>query len=183
MKGSSFISLRVRLCLVVLLAVIPSLGLIYYNAREQRAAGITLARENVERNARLMAEHNMRVIDGARQLLATLAQLPEVQGGDPTRCSVTLRKLLGEYGLYSNLGVVTPDGRVLCTAAPLKDPVPSADSLWLRQAVETHEFAVGGYESKGKRTDSNPSLTLGYPVVGPDNQVQQVVFASLELPI
>ncbi len=180
MKGSSFISLRVRLCLVVLLAVIPSLGLIYYNAREQRAAGITLARENVERNARLMAEHNMRVIDGARQLLATLAQLPEVQGGDPTRCSVTLRKLLGEYGLYSNLGVVTPDGRVLCTAAPLKDPVPSADSLWLRQAVETHEFAVGGYESKGKRTDSNPSLTLGYPVVGPDNQVQQVVFASLE---
>ena len=90
MNQFSLGSLRVRLCLVVLLAVIPSLGLIYYNARQQRAAAIALARDNVESLARLMAEHNTRVIEGARQLLTTLAHLPEVQGGDPSRCAETL---------------------------------------------------------------------------------------------
>jgi len=180
MNQFSLGSLRVRLCLVVLLAVIPSLGLIYYNAREQRAAAIALARDNVESLARLMAEHNTRVIEGARQLLTTLAQLPEVQGGDPSRCGATLGKLLGEYGFYSNLGVVAPNGSVLCTALPLKEPVSATDSLWLRQALGTREFAVGGYEYKGSRTDTNPSLTMGYPVVGPDNQVRGVLFASLE---
>ena len=180
MNQFSLGSLRVRLCLVVLLAVIPSLGLIYYNARQQRAAAIALARDNVESLARLMAEHNTRVIEGARQLLTTLAQLPEVRDGNPSRCGATLGKLLGEYGFYSNLGVVAPDGSVLCTAVPLKESVSVTDSLWLRQALGTREFAVGGYEYKGSRTDANPSLTMGYPVVGPDNQVRGVLFASLE---
>jgi len=172
--------LRVRLCVVVLLAVIPSLGLIYYNARAQRAAAIAQARSNVESLARLMAEHNTRVIDGARHLLTTLAQLPEVRDGDSSRCGATLAKLLGEYGFYSNLGVVEADGNVLCTAAPLKESVSATDSLWLRQALRTRDFAVGGYEYKGARTDTNPSLTMGYPVIGPDGQVRRVAFASLE---
>ncbi|HUJ72287.1 MAG TPA: cache domain-containing protein, partial [Verrucomicrobiae bacterium] len=180
MNQISLGGLRVRLCLVVLLAVIPSLGLIYYNARAQRAAAIAQARSDVESLARLMAEHNTRVIDGARHLLTTLAQLPEVRDGDSSRCGATLAKLLGEYGFYANLGVVGSDGNVLCTAAPLKEFVSATDSLWLRQALRTREFAVGGYEYKGTRTDTNPSLTMGYPVVGPDNQVHRAVFASLE---
>jgi PAS domain S-box-containing protein len=165
---------------VVLLAVIPSLGLIYYNAREQRATAIAQARENVERLARLMAEHNTRVIDGARQLLTTLAQVPEVRDGDASRCGATLEKLLEQYSFYANLGAVAPDGRQLCSAAGWKEPVSAAGSRWLKQAVEKREFAVGGYENKGNRTDSNPSLTLAYPIVGSDNQVQRVLFASLE---
>src|ERR1700693_4762243 len=98
-------SLRARLALVLVLAVIPSLGLIYYNAREQRRAAVTRAQEDVERIARLTAAQNTRVIEGARQLLITLSQFPDVQGGDPTRCGAALQKLLGEYSLYSNIGV------------------------------------------------------------------------------
>ena len=180
MKRGSLGSLRVRLSVVVLLAVIPSLGLIYYNAREQRVTAVALASENLERLALVMAEHDALVIDGARQLLTTLAQLPEVQDGDASRCGAMLEKLLEQYRFYSNLGAVAPDGRQLCTAVRWKEPVSAANSLWLKQAVQTREFAVGGYENKGNRTDSNPSLTLGYPIVGSDNQVQRVLFASLE---
>src|SRR5664280_441469 len=107
MNRPSLSSLRVRFALVVLLAVVPSLGLIYYNARTQRAAAIASARDDVERLARLMAAHNTRVIEGARQLLARLAQLPDVRDGDSSRCGAALQGLLGEYSFFSNLGVAT----------------------------------------------------------------------------
>ena len=97
MKRFSLGSLRVRLSLVVLLAVIPSLGLIYYNAREQRAAADALARQDIARIARLMAEHYRAVIENTRQFLVVLAQLPVIRNVDPSRGGAMLGKLLSEY--------------------------------------------------------------------------------------
>jgi PAS domain S-box-containing protein len=156
----------------VLLAVVPSLGLIYYNARTQRAAAIASARDDVERLARLMAAHNTRVIEGARQLLARLAQLPDVRDGDSSRCGAALQGLLGEYSFFSNLGVATPDGKVLGSAVELKEPLSVADSLWFQQAVTTRDFAVGEYQT---------NAYSGYPIINSDNQLSRVVFASLDL--
>ncbi len=172
-------SSRARLALVLVLAVIPSLGLIYYNAHEQRGAAIERAQQDVERIARLTAAQNTRVIDGARQLLVTLTQLPEVQGSDPIRCGTTLLKLLGDYSLYSNLGVATPDGSVVCSAVPLNGPSSIADSSWFQQVMKTHDFAVGEYQMS--RSSGRPSLSLAYPIIGADHRVQRIMFASLEL--
>src|ERR1041385_3196605 len=105
MNQVSLSSLRVRLAMVVVLAVIPSLALIWYNAQGQRAEANTRAREDVERLALLTAQQNTRVIEGTRQMLVTLAQLPDVQGNDSARCQSTLRQLLQQQTLYSNLGV------------------------------------------------------------------------------
>lgn len=179
MKRFSLSSLRVRLSLVVLLAVIPSLGLIYYNARQQRAAANALARQDVARIARLTAGHYRGVIEGARQLLIALAQLPEVRGGDPSRCSSAVEKLLAEYPLYSNLGVAAADGKVFCSGVPLKEPVSVADGRWFQQAIKTRDFAVGEYQMSG--LSSYPLLTLGYPIAGSGDQAPRIVFASLDI--
>ncbi len=179
MKRFSLGSLRVRLSLVVVLAVIPSLGLIYYNALEQRAAADALARQDIARIARLMAEHYRTVIDDTRQFLVLLAQLPLIRNADPSRGGPMLGKLLGEYPLYSNLGVVGPDGNVLCSALPLKDPVSVADAPWFQQAMTTREFAVGEYQMSA--FSSRPLLNFGYPVVGSDGRPAQIVFATLDI--
>src|SRR5438046_1521989 len=133
MNRFSIGSLRVRLALVVGLAVIPALGLIYYNARGQRDAAIARAREDVERVAHLTSAHATRVIEGGHQLLVTLAQLPEVRSGDPARCGPVLEKLLHEYAFYANLGVAKSDGNVVCSAIPLTEPVSVAGGLWFQQ--------------------------------------------------
>ena len=172
MNGSSRRSLRVQLAWLVLLATIPSLGLIYYNARLQRAAAVASAREDVERLARLAAAHNTRVIDGTRQLLVTLAQLPEVRSGDLSHCGEILRNLLGEYSFYSNLGVAAPDGKILCSAMPMANPQTVVDGSWFHQVMVAREFAVGEY-----RMDA----FCGYPIFGTDEQVSRVLFASLDL--
>jgi PAS domain S-box-containing protein len=179
MKRFSLGSLRVRLCLVVLLAVIPSLGLIYYSAREQRAAANALAWQDIARIARLTAEYQRAVIEDTHQLLVVLAQLPVIRDVDPSRGGPMLGKLLGEYPLYSNLGVVASDGNVLCSAIPLKEPVSVADSPWFQQAMKTRDFAVGEYQMSA--FSSYPLLNFGYPIVGSDDRASRVVFASLDI--
>ena len=172
MKGSSLGSLRVRLAWVVLLAVVPSLGFIYYNARTQRAAAIASAREDVERLARLTAAHNTRVIEGTRQLLATLARLPDVRDGNSARCGTALRGLLGEYSFFSSLGVAATDGQVICSTVELTEPLSVAASSWFYQVATSHEFAVGEYQSNSY---------IGYPILNSDNHLSRILFASLNL--
>jgi PAS domain S-box-containing protein len=165
--------------LVVLLAVVPSLVLIYYNSREQRDAAIAQAHEDVARIARLAAAENAGVFDGAHQLLVALAQFPEIRGGDPSRGSAVLEKLLGECRFYSNLGAVTPDGHVVCSAVPLTEQASVAGRQWFQQAMKTSDFTVGEYQAGG--SNDRPSLNFGYPIIGSGNQVQRILFASLDL--
>ncbi|HUJ12105.1 MAG TPA: PAS domain-containing protein [Verrucomicrobiae bacterium] len=172
MNRPSHNHLRARLALVVLLAVVPSLGLIYYIARSQRAAAIASAREDVDRLARLMASNNTRVIEGARQLLATLARLPEVRSGDSTRCTAVLKSLIGEYTFFANLGVAAPDGQVMASAVETKKPLSLNTSSWFQQVTTNQEFAVGEYQS---------TAYIGYPLVNADNHLSRILFVSLDL--
>ena len=179
MRNPSASSLRGRLVLVVVLAVVPSLALIYYNAREQRRAAIAVATEDVARIARLTTANYGGVIDGVRQLLIALAQHPDVRSGDPSRCSAALENLLEKYTFYLNLGVAAPGGNVLCSAVALEGSTSVADSNWYREVLKSRDFAVGEYQPS--RVNGKPSLISAYPIVGTDDQIQGVVFASLDL--
>ena len=79
MAGFPFSSLRFRLILLVLLAVLPALGLILYTAVEQRRLATTEVQENALRLARFAAADQDNLIEGARQLLIALARLPEIR--------------------------------------------------------------------------------------------------------
>lgn len=179
MNRDSLGGLRGRLVLVVLIAIIPSLVLIYYNARKQRAAAVEQAQEDVGRITRLTAADCGRVFEGARQLLIAVAELPDVRSGDPSRCAASLAKLLQKYQFYSNLGVASSDGKVICSAVPLTQPVSVADRAWFKEASQLRDFAVGEYQVG--RTSGRPSLNFGYPLLGDGGQIQGVVFASLDV--
>ncbi len=179
MKRDSLGGLRGRLVLVVLIAIIPSLMLIYYNARKQRAAAVDQAQEDVARITRLTAADCGRVIEGARQLLIAVAELPDVRSGDSSRCAASLAKLQKKYQIYSNLGVASRDGTIICSAVPLTKPVSVVDRPWFKDASERRDFAVGEYQIG--RISARPSLDFGYPLVGDEGQIQGVVFASLDL--
>ena len=77
------ISLRVRLLLLVVIAMIPALGLILYSGLETRGRAVQDAQEEALRLANLASTDQARLIDRSRQLLAVLARLPEVRGDEP----------------------------------------------------------------------------------------------------
>src|SRR3989304_3730080 len=92
-----FSSLRARLILLVLLALLPAMVILFYNAAETRNREAIRVRADVLTLSRLAASQQEQVIESARQVLISLAQLPEVRRGDPEACGARLAEPLGKY--------------------------------------------------------------------------------------
>ena len=172
-------SIRSRLLLLALLAVVPALGLTLYAGLEQRRmAGVQVQQEAL-RLARLASSDHERLIGGAsRQLLIALAHLPAVRKHDAPACSALFAALLKQYRIYANLGAIEPDGDVFCSGLPLSRPTNLADRSYFRRAMETRDFAVGDFQIG--RITGEATINFGYPVLGDTGQVQAVVFAAVE---
>src|SRR5215210_5199236 len=139
-------SLRVRLLLLVLLAVLPALGLILYGAAEQRRQAADTLRAEGLRLARLAAGDQEDLNESSRQLLIILARLPAVRDRDAAACSALFVELLRLYPRYANLGVAGADGEIFCSGLPLGGPVNIADRAYFQRALQTHDFAIGDYQ-------------------------------------
>ena len=174
-----FVNLRLRLLLLVLLAVLPALGLVTYTAGEERRILEANVQSEALRVARLAADKQEQFIEGARQLLFGLAQLPEVRRGDSAACSALFASLLQEYPRYANLGAIRLDGDIFCSALPMNAPVNAADRAFFQRALETRTFAVGDYQVG--RITGKATVNFGLPVLDPSGQTQAVVFAALDL--
>jgi signal transduction histidine kinase len=179
MARFSLASLRTRLLLLVLLAVIPVLGLTVYTNLEERQLTKANVLENAMRLSRLISADHERLIEGARQLLVTLVRLPAVRDRNLAACNALLADLLTRHSSYANLGVIDADGNVFCSALPMTGPVYAGDRVYFRRAVETRDFAIGDYQIG--RITGKAALVFGYPVLDDGGHVRAVIFAALDL--
>jgi signal transduction histidine kinase len=179
MTQHSFSSLRTRLLFLVLLAVLPAVGLTLYTAWEQRREAALAAQREALRLAEIVSANHERLIEGARQLLAGLARLPEVRRRDARACSPLFADLLKQYPGYANLGAIEPNGTLFCSALPSSRPVNVSDRAYVRRALETRTFAVGEYQVG--RVTGKATVNFGHPVLDEAGRVQAVVFAALDL--
>jgi signal transduction histidine kinase len=178
MPRFAFASLRFRLLLLVLLAVVPALGLTLYTNVELRRLAAADVKEEALRLARIAASDQEDTIKDTRQLLFALAQLPEAHSTDPTACSA-LFELLNQYPQYALLGVIARDGDLSCSTLPMSGPVNLADRNYFQLVLQTRDFAISDYQND--QISGKATLDLGYPVLDEAGQVQAVVFASLDL--
>jgi PAS domain S-box-containing protein len=172
-------SLRFRLILLVLLAVLPALGLALYTGLEGRRQAAVQAQENTLRLARLMAKDQERLVEGADQLLNALARLPAIRDRDPVACNALFADLMTQAWHYANFVATAPDGEVFCSGEPLSGPVNFADRAWFQQALATHDFVVGDYVIG--RITGQPLLVFAHPALDEAGQVQAVVSTGLDL--
>ena len=138
-------SLRARLLLLVLVALIPTRGLGIYTTWEMRQAARTEALRDAMGLARITSTAGERLIEGTHQVLTILARLPEVRRQDAAACSKLFADLLKSYPHVSNLGTATPNGDVFCSAVPFEGVANIADRTYFQQAVARRDFAPGEY--------------------------------------
>ncbi len=174
-----FSSLRSRLLLLVLVALIPAFGLFVFSASDNRQHESIAVQQNALYLARLTAGEQQQLILSTRQLLTALAHLREVQGQDHSVCSRLLGELLPQYPLYSNLGVADARGDVYCSGVPFTPPVNLADRPWFQRAVSARDFVVGEYQIG--RITGKPSILFGYPLLDSKGAVLAVVYAGVDL--
>jgi predicted ester cyclase len=171
-------NLRLRFLFLVLVALLPALVLLIVSAAEQRDQAVDDARQDAARLASLAAADQQRLIESTRQLLVVLTLLPEVQT-DSATCDALLADLNAQFPLYANLGVIAPDGTLVCSAVAPAGPTNLADRVYFQDAIETKDFSVGEYQV-GKVTEK-PALNCGYPILDEAGNVTGVVYAAIDL--
>ncbi len=172
-------SLRVRLLLLLFIAIIPALGLTLYTGTELRRRAVSEAQENALRLVRTARSDQERATQRTRQLLTSLAEAPEL-GLDPQACRSLVATELKQHLSYANLGSVAPNGDIFCSATPFSGRINVADQPFFQRALQTRSFAVGDYRPSGL-TGGPPSFNFGYPILDPTGKVQAVLFAELDL--
>ncbi len=105
--------LRVRLLLLVLLAILPAFALILYAGREERHRRATEVEEEALRLARLVSVEYKHLVDGTRELLLALSRLPPVRQADPAGCTALFADLLKRP-------VTSPSASIRSAASPAR---------------------------------------------------------------
>ncbi len=177
--GSFAASLRVRLLLLVLLAVLPAVALLVYSYAQQRRTATNDARAHALEVTELAASDARLATDQGRQLLIGISRLEEVRGTDNTGCDKLFADLLSRFPLYANLGVINRDGSVFCSGLPAARNVNLSDRDYFQQAMTTHDFAIGAYQIG--RITNRPSFNIAYPVLDDNGATERVVFAAVDL--
>ena len=179
MKFSFLKSLRLRLMILVFVAVLPAWGVIAYTASEQKQLAVAEIQRSVLHLAEFSAHEEEQALQGTRQVLIALANFVREAGENSAGCSAFCAALLKQFRRYANLGAIKSNGDVFCSAVPLDRPMNAADQAWFRRALESGDLAVGDYHIG--RITGKPVLVLAYPYRAAESRHEAVVFAALDL--
>jgi hypothetical protein len=166
---------------MTLLAAVPALlAVVHIESLERDRARERTLTDNL-RLARLAADGEAGQFDGARRLLVTLTEFPQIQGNDSRACSQVLAHLLHSHQIYVNLSVANADGTVFCSGAPFNPSLVARATgrQWFDDAVRTRTTAVG--EVKMSAVTGKPSIIVAQPLLGDHGEVRRVIAATISV--
>jgi two-component sensor histidine kinase len=171
--------LLARLLLLILIAVLPALAILLYNERDLRNAREAETREEALRDADAVAAELERVVDGARDLLLTIAYAPSIRDANWPNCNRYLADLGDAYPAYSRLSIADRDGRIVCASASVMAGESMADRVYFREALAKGGFTVGTFTVS--RHSGNAILPFAAPCRDRDGQIVGMVIGGLRL--
>ncbi len=172
-------SIRSNLMAIVLLAIMPALAIILYSGLEERGRSIEEARQNVLLLTHSMAESQQEFSRSVRQVLTTLAFLPQVREMDLDQCEAIFRGMLEQHPTYLNIALTDPSGQVVAAGQPLR-LTDLSDRKHIRGAIEKKGFAVGEY-ILSRTGAGTPAFAFAYPVLDARKRVTGVLTAAIRL--
>ena len=179
MKIGLFSALRNRLGILILLAPIPSLGLTVYSSLHIFNQQVAEVQADAMRVVKLVSANQKQLTVEAHNLLEALIRFPTIRAVAPESCEAVLSGMMQGFPGYINIGLISPEGELVCSAVPVKAPVKFSDLDFFQRAMKTRAFAVGDYF--GGVVPGWPSVNFGMPIQDPSGNVRGVVFASVDL--
>jgi hypothetical protein len=142
---SFFSSLRVRLLILVIVAIVPCSGIIINTEMVHRSAAADHARTKALSLIRQVGNEQKNIIESTRNLLIALSEMPDVRQAHSRATSAFLADMIKRLTLYTNIGLVRPDGQVIASAVPFMQPVNYADTEWFQQTIKSGKFTESDY--------------------------------------
>lgn len=179
MRTALFSSLRSRLMLLVLLAVLPGLALAIYGAVEQGRQEVREVEQTNLSYLRLAAMSQAQMVQNTRTLLSTLSQTTKVRGDDPAECNQLLASVQAASPGYHRFSVSDTQGNVICSSAVFTQPVNVAQHEFFIRTLNKREFVVGGFQRVA--ITGKPNLTFGYPILDERGDVERIISAGIDV--
>ena len=172
------LSLRERLVILMVAAILPLFALSFWLALREMRSATQLTLSQLKFAASLVAANQEAAVESARQMLGAISAIPQLRAGGRSRCQAYFENLRGRYPVYRNIGLLDLDGRVVCQAKGESGDASAADAGYFREAVSQRRFVMG--EIIGGDTSTSSAIPLALPLVD-DGQLTGVVFATLAL--
>lgn len=172
--------IHLKLFLLLLILFIPAFGLVILSGFGHRYHEIQSAKEHALLLAESLAAQQEQIAAGTKQMLSTLAQLPEVKNLNADACNKILLDLNNEFRYYSVISLSTPDGNLFSSSVPFNPgTVNLSDRKHIKDVITTHDFSAGEYIIG--RVSGVQSINYTYPVLDIDKNLKAIVIASFRL--
>lgn len=149
-----------------------------YSSTSEEA--VQRGRQEIKAVGVLAAANQEQLIEGVRQILATVAAGPSVRRNDLRQlCYEFLSNVSAATPGYGNIGVVDLQGDIQCLANPGQQSINVADRAYFRNTLREERFSMGEYlvgRVSGKR-----QLGFGMPVYDYANALVGVAFTTVDL--
>jgi signal transduction histidine kinase len=170
--------IRVRLFLLVLLAVLPALSLIIYSGLKQREQDATRAGQNAQEFTQQAAARYAQTSEETRQLLVLISKVSYLRESE--QCDALLKSLRLDLPQYRSIGVASTNGEVFCSSIPLSQPLNVADRSYFQEAIAQQRFSQIYFQIS--RVSGQASLAYGYPWNDQSGAALGAVIAAIDLP-
>lgn len=173
-------SIRKKLLLLVLIAVLPALGIILHAGIEDRNDELVAAKWDIQLLTQSLAAQQEQITNGIQQTLQTLAHLPEVKKLDAKACNKVFRNIHQQNPIYSSIGAATPDGNVFAASPPFTSgSINLADRKQIKDAIRTRAFSAGEYITE--RISGIPTISFAYPVLDDKGKLVAILVVGFRL--
>ena len=171
-------SLRSRLIVLILIALLPGIFLTLFVANSQRQAALRGVEAQNLSTLRSAALAQSLLVASTRTLLTTLAASPVIVDGDRAGCNALLANTLKSVAGYRTFSVSDRTGKSWCRAPNPEAGVDNSQGKFFLRTLAAKDFSVGGYEIDP--VSNRGKLSFGFPVLNERGEVQQVVHAGLD---
>ena len=172
-------SLRLRLVLLMLAAILPLFALSLVTSVLNTDAAIKRATNNLQAAAALVASNQQQMAETAKQVLTAVANSPDVLDGNLARCSSYLADLNRLFTAYTNLGIVGVDGYARCHGLDNSKATFLGDRSYFRDALASRSFVSGEYIFG--RMSYKHLFGFSLPTLDANGRVNQVAYVVLDL--
>ncbi|MCU0496654.1 MAG: ATP-binding protein [Anaerolineae bacterium] len=154
--------LRIRLLILMLLALIPFVILTIYTAFDQGQTATKEAREEARVITELVKINELEIQETAREVLTALTFAPSVQAGNRAECDQLFYDLRMQFPNYTNFFMVDLNGDQVCSGILDAAPINVAGLAWFQETRRRNAFTVGGYALGA--VSRRPLVTMSLPV-------------------
>ncbi|HSL41621.1 MAG TPA: ATP-binding protein [Desulforhopalus sp.] len=173
-----FGSIRASLMLLVVMAVLPTLGIMLFTGRELHQTLIRSAEQSALRQVQAMALHHERIVDQARLLLTTIAEAGEIRQLNSLASQALLKDIQSREAAYSALALTDIDGRIV-VAVPSGSFADVGRRPFFQRALAEMQFSMGSYHYRPD--EQQVVLDFAQPVTDPTGRPLGVLLAAFDL--